>query len=150
MNKRQQDIAWELAQKAHEGQTRRDGKTAYFIHVVDVARVAGDRFGFNDKLIATALLHDCLEDTELSEKKMEEAGICQEVIEAVQWLTFNKENRLPDWMERSYEKKIQTLKESNNQLAIRVKIADNLSNLADDPTDKQILKYAKSLQILMS
>ena len=46
MNKRQQDIAWELAQKAHEGQTRRDGKTAYFIHVVDVARVAGDRFGF--------------------------------------------------------------------------------------------------------
>ncbi len=141
MNKRQQDIAWELAQKAHQGQTRRDGNTPYFNHVKDVARVAGDRFGFDDELIATALLHDCLEDTDLSEKKMKESGICQKVIEAVQWLTLNKE--------RSYEQNIRAIKNSNNQLAIKVKIADNLANLADAPTDKQILKYAKSLQILM-
>ncbi len=139
--KRQQDIAFELTQAAHEGQTRRDGVTPYFNHVKDVARVAGDRFGFDDELIATALLHDCLEDTSLSEKKMADAGICQNVIEAVQWLTLSKD--------KSYLGNIRAIKNSNNHLAIKVKIADNLSNLADSPTDKQILKYAKSLQILM-
>ena len=139
---RQQDIAYELAQKAHAGQFRRDGITPYFHHVFDVARVAGDRFGFDDKLIATAFLHDSLEDTDLTEKEMERAGIFSEVIGAVQWLTLSKE--------RSYEENIRSIKSSNNQLAIRVKIADNLANLADSPTDKQILKYAKSLQILLS
>jgi len=38
----------------------------------------------------------------------------------------------------------------SNELAKRVKIADILSNLADDPTDKQIVKYAKALTYLMS
>ncbi len=142
MNKRQQDIAFELAVKAHKGQTRRDGFTPYFKHVEDVARVAGDRFGFDDELIATALLHDTLEDTSLSEKQMQDAGIHHSVIEAVQWLTLTKD--------RHYLDNISAIKNSNNQLAIRVKIADNLANLADSPTDKQILKYAKSLQILLS
>lgn len=142
MNKRQQDIAYELAQNAHKEQTRRDGKTPYFHHVLDVARIAGDRFGFDDELIATALLHDTLEDTSLSEKQMQDAGIHHSVIEAVQWLTLTKD--------RHYLDNISAIKNSKNQLAIRVKIADNLANLADSPTDKQILKYAKSLQILLS
>ncbi|MBV6514212.1 MAG: hypothetical protein FMNOHCHN_03802 [Ignavibacteriaceae bacterium] len=140
--KRQQDIAYELAEKAHQGQTRRDGITPYFNHVKDVARVAGDRFGFDDELIATALCHDLLEQCGISEIKMFDAGLSQAVIEAVQWLTLNRE--------RSYEENIRAIKNSKNPLAIKVKIADNLANLADSPTDKQILKYAKSLQILLS
>lgn len=141
MNKRQQDIAYELAQKAHEGQTRRDGVTPYFNHVRDVARVAGDRFGFDDELIATALLHDTVESG-ASIVDLELAGINGRVVSAVLLLSLNKSI--------SYEENIRAIKNSNNQLAIKVKIADNLSNLSDDPTDKQILKYAKSLQILMS
>ncbi len=142
MNKRQQDIAYELAQKTHEGQTRRDGITPYFNHVVDVARVAGDRFGFDDELIATAFLHDIKEDCDIDNECLESYGFSKMVIEAVNLLTLDK--RI------SYEENIRAIKNSNNQLAIKVKIADNLSNLSDDPTDKQILKYAKSLQILMS
>lgn len=139
--KRQQEIAWELAEKYHQGQYRRDGTTPYFYHVRDVARVAGDRFGFDDELIATALCHDLLEQCDISEIKMFDAGLSKTVIEAVQWLTLDEN--------RSYEENIRAIKNSKNQLAIKVKIADNLSNLADAPTDKQILKYAKSLQILL-
>lgn len=37
---RQQDIAYEIAQKAHEGQFRRDKKTPYFNHVQDALLLA--------------------------------------------------------------------------------------------------------------
>lgn len=140
MNKRQQDIAFELAQEIHKNETRRDKITPYFNHVQDVARVAGDRFGFDDELIATALLHDAVESG-ASIVDLELAGINGRVVGAVLLLTLDKSI--------SYEENIRAIKKSGNRLAICTKIADNLSNLADDPTDKQILKYAKSLQILM-
>lgn len=141
--KRQQDIAYELAENAHQGQTRRDGVTPYFNHVKDVARVAGDRFGFDDELIATALLHDCVESHgEGFYNEMSAAGISTRVMDAVMFLTLDKK--------KSYDENIRAIKNSKNPLAIKVKIADNLANLADSPTDKQILKYAKSLQILLS
>ena len=145
MNKRQQDIAYELAQKAHEGQFRRDGVTPYFNHVVDVARIAQMRGG-DDLVIATALLHDYYEENpNKTTTDLLNAGILPEVVVAVVMLTHIKKGKNKE----SYSDYVQTIKNSNNQLAIKVKIADNLSNLADDPTDKQILKYAKSLQILM-
>jgi len=142
MNKRQQDIAFELAVNAHKGQTRRDGITPYFKHVEDVARVAGDRFGFDDELIAAALLHDVCENSQTSLNDLRKAGISENVVDAVDKLTLKR-----CW---TYLGNIRFIKQSGNQLAIRVKIADNLANLADSPTDKQILKYAESLQILLS
>lgn len=145
--KRQQDIAYELAQNTHKGQTRRDGKTPYFHHILDVARIAGDRFGFDDELIATALLHDFYEETQgKTTTDLLNAGISARVVEAVVFLTHIKKGKTKE----SYSDYISTLKNSKNDLAIRVKIADNLANLADSPTDKQILKYAESLQILLS
>ena len=143
----QQEIAYELAKKAHEGEFRRDGITAYFNHVLDVARIAGDRFGFDDELIATALLHDFFEENpSKTTSDLLNAGISAKIVEAVVLLTHIKRGKSKE----SYQDYITFLKNSNNQLAIKVKIADNLANLADSPTDKQILKYAKSLQILMS
>lgn len=141
MNSRQQDIAHELAHEIHENEYRRDGNTPYVHHVLDVARVAADRFGFDDELIATAYLHDSVESG-ASIVSLELAGINGRVISAIQLLTLDK--RI------SYEDNIRVIKNSKNDLAIKVKIADNLANLADFPTDKQILKYAKSLQILLS
>ena len=139
MNMRQQDIAFGLAEKAHAGQFRRDGTTPYFDHVRDVARIAQMRGG-DDKVIAAALLHDVMEDCNVTEFELLEAGICQEVVDAVKALTLDGDT--------PYHEKIKAL--SSNPIARVVKIADNLSNLSDEPTDRQILKYAKSLQILLS
>lgn len=142
---RQQDIAYELAQKAHEGQTRRDGVTPYFNHVLDVARIVQMRGG-DDLVIAAALLHDTKENCGIDDECLEDYKFDENVIGAVNLLTLDK--RI------SYEDNIRLIKNESKtniagQIALKVKLADNLSNLSDDPTDKQIVKYANSLKILM-
>jgi (p)ppGpp synthase/HD superfamily hydrolase len=136
---RQQDIAYELAMEGHAGQFRRDGITPYINHVFDVARIAQMRGG-DDNVIATALGHDLLEDTKFSKFDLLNAGLSQAVVDAIIDLTHLHEKE-------PYEQAI--LRAKSNPIARQVKIADNLSNLSDEPTDKQILKYAKSLRVLM-
>ncbi|MEO6988307.1 MAG: bifunctional (p)ppGpp synthetase/guanosine-3',5'-bis(diphosphate) 3'-pyrophosphohydrolase [Aquihabitans sp.] len=53
--------AYELASKAHAGQTRRSGEP-YVHHPLSVARIVAD-LGLDDITIAAALLHDSVEDT---------------------------------------------------------------------------------------
>lgn len=142
---RQQDIAYELAIKAHAGQFRRDGITPYFNHVQDVARIAQMRGG-DDLVITAALLHDVKENCGIDNECLEDYKFDESVIGAVNLLTLDK--RI------SYEDNIRLIKNESKaniagQIALKVKLADNLSNLSDAPTDKQIIKYAKSLQILM-
>ena len=133
-------IARNLAEKAHEGQFRRDGETRYFNHVEWVAIITARRGG-TDEEIAAAYLHDTLEQTTLTVEDMRKAGIPETVIEAVKLLTLDKS--------QTYMWNIDRIVSSGNEIARNVKIADNLANLSDDPTDAQILKYAKSLKKLM-
>jgi len=61
------DRAYRLARSAHAGQRRRHG-TPYIEHPVEVARIAHDRFGVSDGVVlAAALLHDVLEDTDVTD-----------------------------------------------------------------------------------
>lgn len=125
-----------LARSAHAGQFRRDGRTPYIVHPQAVAlRVAGDPLAQ-----ASAWLHDVLEDTAVTEEAMRAQRIPEEVIACVRQLTK------PDGAD--YEAYLLEVKA--NRLARKVKIADMLSNLADAPTDKQIVKYAKGLLILFA
>lgn len=54
--------AYDFAEKAHEGQFRRDKKTPYFTHPVAVAGIVRAAGG-TDEEVAAALLHDVVEDT---------------------------------------------------------------------------------------
>jgi (p)ppGpp synthase/HD superfamily hydrolase len=59
--------AYRFARDAHRGQRRRHG-TPYIEHPVDVAWLAHDRFGVRDgEVLAAALLHDVLEDTDATD-----------------------------------------------------------------------------------
>ena len=51
-----------LAARAHEGQTRKEGRTPYIIHPRAVAEIL-KRHGFSDTVLAAALVHDTVEDT---------------------------------------------------------------------------------------
>lgn len=52
------------AARAHDGQLRKDKKTPFVAHPFRVAMVLRDRYGCDDEVaIATALLHDTIEDT---------------------------------------------------------------------------------------
>ena len=125
------ELAREIATSAHAGQFRRDGVTPYITHPESVAsRVAGDPI-----LEATAWLHDVLEDTDETSDSLAKQGIPADVIHAVELLTKNGEGSYDDYLN-------QVLTDAT---ATQVKVADMLSNLADNPTRAQIRKYAYGL-----
>jgi hypothetical protein len=124
-----------IAIMAHTGHFRRDGFTPYIKHVeAVVSRVAGD-------LVAEAVawLHDLIEDTGLTVDDLRDLGISEYLVELTVAMT-----RTPDVPYGVYLAGIK-----NNPITKKVKIADILSNLADKPTDKQIVKYSKALLFLM-
>jgi (p)ppGpp synthase/HD superfamily hydrolase len=137
MKRLQSDIAREIATLAHRGQYRRDGITAYIHHpeaVVERVRHLGDDY------MAVAWLHDVLEDTDYTVEMMLDKGIQPHIIEAVQLLSKTD-------ISLGYLDYLRKLKA--NSLARWVKIADMISNLADNPTPKQIKKYAQGLLFLI-
>jgi (p)ppGpp synthase/HD superfamily hydrolase len=128
--------AAELARVSHLGQFRRDGVTPYINHPAAVAsRVGGD-----STAEAAAWLHDVLEDTDATVDTLREAKIPEEVIACVVLLT-NKGDI-------GYERYLSQIKA--DPVAKKVKIADMLSNLSDHPSERQIVKYAKGLLVLLS
>jgi (p)ppGpp synthase/HD superfamily hydrolase len=124
-----------VAIKAHAGQYRRDGTTAYIYHCYEVGKRVNH---LGDKYVCVALLHDVLEDTKVTAHDLLEAGIDEDIVTAVQILTKHPS--------RSYDEYLKIVKMNN--LARNVKIADMLSNLADSPTIKQIRKYSQGLLFL--
>ena len=62
--------AYRIAEKAHEGQTRRSGEP-YITHPVAVAEILAE-LGLGPKTIAAALLHDTVEDTGYSLESLRE------------------------------------------------------------------------------
>ena len=62
--------AFDLAQKAHEGQFRRSGE-AYFIHPIEVAKILAE-LGMDSQTIAAALMHDVVEDTDYTYEDIEQ------------------------------------------------------------------------------
>lgn len=126
--------AAEIATAAHQGQCRRNG-APYISH----PRAVADRVKGDDIAEAIAWLHDTLEDTGLTVKELIEAKFPQQVIDAVILLTKTDD--------MDYNQYLLRLKKDT--LAKKVKIADLLANLSDDPSDKQIVKYSKALLTLM-
>jgi len=123
-----------IAIEAHKHQFRRDGVTPYIRHP---EAVAGRLLNESDLVIATAWLHDVLEDTQETPKSLRAAGIPETVIDAVRLLTKTDDD-YPMYLYR-----IQA-----HPIARVVKYADVMCNLLDDPTEDQIKKYAQAIQIL--
>ena len=62
--------AYEVAAEAHEHQYRKSGEK-YINHPISVAKVVAD-IGLDDTTVAAALLHDAVEDTEITTAEIEE------------------------------------------------------------------------------
>lgn len=130
-------LAKNIAEQVHAGQFRRDRLTPYFEHVYKVATKLTP-FGTNVE-IAAAFLHDAVEDGRISFSTLKSSGVSDKVIDLVKILTHHKYE--------PYESYILHIKE--NKSATKIKIADILYNLSDDPTPSQIRKYAKALLVLV-
>ncbi len=63
--------AFELANDAHRGMKRRSGEL-YIFHPVAVARIVAEEIGLGATSVTAALLHDVVEDTELTLQDLEQ------------------------------------------------------------------------------
>jgi hypothetical protein len=126
-------IAEGVARGAHAGQTRRDGKTPYFKHVLEVA---SQLKGWDLKTIG--ILHDTLEDTKLKEADLVDAGFPPRIIAAVKAMTK------PEMEYFTYiEKQI-----LGNPDARQVKLADLACNIRGNDKPEQKAKYLKAQKLI--
>ena len=133
------DRAIELAKQHHEGQTDKAGKP-YIEHPL---RVMNQVESEEEKIVA--VLHDIVEDTDISLDDLRSEGFSEEVVSAVECLTKQDGENYDSYIERI----------SFNPLAVKIKLADleDNSNLTRLPevTDKdleRIEKYDKALEKL--
>lgn len=124
----------EIAICAHQGQFRRDGVTPYIEHP---KAVASKMITFEEK--AVAWLHDVLEDTELTAQDLIDKGVPERIVDGITYMTKREGESYTGFL----------CIVSNNPLAKAVKIQDMLHNLSDNPTRKQVVKYAKGLLFLL-
>ena len=141
--KKMYGLAYELAKKAHAGQTRKDKKTPYFEHVKEVAsRVKGW------DLKTVAILHDTIEDTTITAEFLRNKGFPKPIVDAVVALTKPK-----DCQDYLGEVRRRVLP---NKLARVVKISDNYANMRDRVTEwpkshkarRKLHEYASSIALL--
>ena len=107
---------------AHKDQTRKGDDLPYIIHPFMVA-IKLAKYNFPDTVIAAALTHDVLEDTEYPEDKLKnELG--EEVLEIVKAVT--NDDSLP-WEEKK-KKYVETVRAGSDG-AKAVAVADKIHNL---------------------
>lgn len=106
------DKAIRLAMEYHKDQTDKAG-AQYILHLIAVME---SKHCIDDEDRVVAILHDIIEDTEMTAGKLLEEGIPSHLVETIQLLT--KDSRT------DYMLYIRNLKKSGNARAIRVKMAD--------------------------
>ena len=131
--------AYRIAQKAHQGQKDKAGAD-YINHPVTVASNVGD----DESAMIVALLHDVVEDTDVTLKDLN-AFLLPEESEALRILTHDESVPYMEYIEQI----------SHNRLATSVKMADlkhnmDLSRLAvvTEKDRKRVKKYENALQYL--
>lgn len=107
------DLAYKIALKAHKEQSDMGGNP-YIGHLTRVA----SKFN-REELIVTALLHDILEDTSITEYELLSYGIPGNIVETIKLLT-----RKQGVTYRDYIKSLQY-----NKTAIEVKLSDLEDNM---------------------
>ncbi len=122
--------AMRFAARAHAEQTRKGTDLPYLTHVCSCAMILL-RAGFDDEeLIAAALLHDVVEDTDVSSDQLARTFPPQ-VVEMVEWVTERKhdaQGRKRAWSVRKQEM-IDRLRRA--PLPVRaLTLADKLHNLS--------------------
>ncbi|WP_288847769.1 HD domain-containing protein [uncultured Sneathia sp.] len=133
------ELALKITTEAHKGQVDKAG-VPYINHPLTVASLVDTE---EEKIVA--LLHDTIEDTNITEQDLLNYGFSNKIVEAVKLLTHNKNVPYMDYV----------AKIKDNELARKVKIADlthnsDLSRLKEitDKDKKRYNKYQKALLYL--
>ena len=132
--------ALNIAKEAHKGQKQKDNVTPYIEHPIFVASLVT-----SEKEKAVALLHDVIEDTNITLEELKKAGLPTDVIEAVSILTKQPKSSYFDYIE-----KVKT-----NPLAKKIKLVDLYHNSditrIPNPSEndyKRFKKYQRAIKFL--
>jgi len=128
-------------QKAHEGQTDKQGEE-YWKHPVQVAATVASLFNGTDDEQLAALLHDVTEDTDYTLQDLQQMGFSSSTLEMVKWLDKNS------YPSGTYIEKIEYMAQNAPVGALKVKLADNMSNMRAGVTDSLRKRYERSMEIL--
>lgn len=118
--------AYTFAQKAHEGQLRKSGEP-YFMHVASTALNLAD-LGMGAVVISTGLLHDVLEDADVTEEELKkEFG--EEIVGLVEGVT-----KLGTVKYKGIERNVENLRKffisvAKDLRVLVIKLADRLHNI---------------------
>jgi (p)ppGpp synthase/HD superfamily hydrolase len=134
--------ALRIAYDAHHGQVDKLG-LPYICHPLHLAEHIGD----DEKLIAAALLHDVVEDTDVTFEQLAKQGIPDGIITALKLLTRDKSVPYMDYIRR--------IKDSGNATAAAVKRAylrhnaDARRAVPDDgKAEARLARYKQALALL--
>lgn len=138
-DKRQIRIAFEMSVEAHKNMRRKSGEP-YIYHPIAVAQIAAEEIGLGTTSIVCALLHDVVEDTNITLEDIErEFG--KKVANIIDGLTkisgvFDQTSSI---QAENFRKMLLTL--ADDVRVILIKLADRLHNmrtLDSMPRDKQL------------
>ncbi|MBD2187818.1 HD domain-containing protein [Pseudanabaena mucicola] len=129
-------IAIAIATKAHEGQVDKAGKP-YIAHPL---MVMAQMDSLESKIVA--ILHDAIEDSELTIKDLVSEGFPSSITEAIAAITKLEGESYADYISRV----------KSNPIATKVKIADLKHNMdlgrIPNPTEQDFQRLAKYQQVL--
>ena len=130
--------AYEMAVQAHAEQRRKSGEP-YILHPIAVARICSEEIGLGPTAVACALLHDVVEDTDITLDEIEhEFGIrVRKIVDGLTKLdnAYNSESPQAE----NFKKVLSTLVEDVR--VVLIKMADRLHNmrtLGSMPRHKQL------------
>ena len=117
-----------IAYKGHDGQKRKSGEP-YLHHPIEVAKIVSKDIGLDYVSIASALLHDVVEDTDITLNDLNQS-VGEEISKIVDGLTkisTLKKNEDYSVQAENYRKMLLTL--HNDIRVILIKLADRLHNM---------------------
>ena len=117
-----------IAFNAHDGQVRKSGEP-YIHHPLEVAKIVAKDIGLDSESIASAILHDVVEDTPITLNDLDES-VGKEISTIVNGLTkisTLKKNEDYSIQAENYRKMLLTL--HNDIRVILIKTADRLHNM---------------------
>ncbi len=143
--------AFNFAREKHNGQYRKTGlKLPFIVHPVAVAKIIVTEMGFGSSMATAALLHDVVEDTEVTIEDIENL-FDKETARVVDGVTkikkVSEKSRLSEQAENFKEF---ILKMSVDKRIAYLKIADRLHNLrtmAGIYENSQMIKTAEALHV---
>ncbi len=141
--------AFDVAVDAHKNQRRKSGE-AYIFHPIAVAKIVANEIGLDATSIASALLHDVVEDTEYTLDDIERlfGEAVARIVDGLTKIAHLKKDADISHQAENFRKMLLTL--NDDVRVILIKIADryhNMLTLDAMPEHKQVTMASETLYI---